>query len=518
MQSRSVYSDGEIVVHEGSIAEKALMQRFDFNLWLQEQIHSAPWWGLSLVFHLMLFLIITSFSNPYKPPEIEVPIVIPAVQDKEKKQIQVIKKIKPSELQPDPLIIKDIEHNDPVTKSTDNYKDLFTNSNVIGKGIYDTYGIGGGFGGGRPGGLNSVNIPINTATKSGLLWLARHQNSNGSWGAISFQHQCNGIKCSGTGDEQFDIGLTGLALLAFTGAGFKTNSRNREEGICFGDVVRNAADFLVHVQLPDGTFGSQRDGKFMYNQAIATYALTDLYGQSIETPAGIIFKEPAERAVKYLLKVQNPGKAWRYQPRDGQNDASVTGWVTMALKAAENYGISVPQNAFEDIKSFYDDITDSIYGKVGYTTLDSIAIKNNEDYRTIVIQPSMTAIGIMSRIFIDRNTRDPLIKLGVSQILSSLPEWDRTKSGIIDYYYWFYASYCLYQYDAPIGRSWNTWNEKIKDVLLNNQCTEKDGCAKGSWEPIDRWSSEGSRVYSTAINVLTLEVYYRLPAITSLHR
>ena len=31
----------------------------------------------------------------------------------------------------------------------------------------------------------------------------------------------------------------------------------------------------------------------------------------------------------------------------------------------------------------------------------------------------------------------------------------------------------------------------------------------GSWEPIDRWGGEGGRVYATAINALTLEVYYR---------
>ena len=116
----------------------------------------------------------------------------------------------------------------------------------------------------------------------------------------------------------------------------------------------------------------------------------------------------------------------------------------------------------------------------------------------------------MVRIFIDKKTTDPAIKLGVSQILARTPIWDTSNPCIIDYYYWFYATYCLNQYDGPSGPSWSQWNEKIKDVLLKHQRTKADGCANGSWDAIDRWSNEAGRVYCTAINVLTLEVYYRL--------
>ena len=344
-----------------------------------------------------------------------------------------------------------------------------------------------------------------------LKWLARHQNPDGSWGAKSFQRQCRSTKCLGAGDEQFDIGLTGLALLAFTGAGYRTSSlRDVYDGICFGDVVRNAAKYLIDRQLPDGSFSASKDGKFMYNQAICAYALADLYSQSMHSPAGLNFQEPVERAVKFLLESRNPGKAWRYQPRDGQNDTSVTGWVMMALKTADHCGITVPAEAFAGIKSFYDDVTDPNYGQVGYTEPGSKAVMSHEDIRNIMIQPSLTAIGVMTRIFIDKKASDPIIKLGVAEILKSLPAWDTSKSGVIDYYYWFYATYCLNQYDGPDGPGWKAWNEKMKDVLLKNQCSKADACADGSWEPIDRWSAEGSRVYATAINALTLEVYYRL--------
>ncbi len=47
------------------------------------------------------------------------------------------------------------------------------------------------------------------------------------------------------------------------------------------------------------------------------------------------------------------------------------------------------------------------------------------------------------------------------------------------------------------------------EALVKPQNVRSSGCKNGSWEPVDRWSCEGGRVYATAINALTLEVYYR---------
>ncbi len=50
----------------------------------------------------------------------------------------------------------------------------------------------------------------------------------------------------------------------------------------------------------------------------------------------------------------------------------------------------------------------------------------------------------------------------------------------------------------------------MKAALLPNQKLAKHGCENGSWDPSeDRWGFEGGRVYATAMNCLTLEVYYR---------
>ncbi|MFH1230163.1 MAG: prenyltransferase/squalene oxidase repeat-containing protein [Planctomycetota bacterium] len=508
----------EILIQEGSVAEKALANKFDFNLWFQGQLQLAPWWGISLAFHILLILFLASIPSVISRVVDEGPTVIEmkAPIDKETKKV---------EEQPDKPVEPEVSKTDEVeatsTEDIDANDEFDTESSLKGAGVYDTIGTDGGLGRKRKRGRigrQRVAKPEGDAVVAGLIWLAKHQNPDGSWGAKSFQNQCRDTRCSGIGDEQYNIGLTGLSMLAFTGAGYTNSSRDTYEDICFGDVVRKGALYLTGIQLSDGTFGGVREGKFMYNQALATYAMADLYALNMDNPAGVIFREPVERAVKYILDTQNPNKGWRYQPKSGQNDTSVSGWVAMALKAAEGCNIPVPPEAFANIKSFYDDVTDKNYGKVGYTELGSLAIRGDEDQRLVnanTIQPSLTAIGIMVRIFIDKKTTDPLIKLGVSQILSSLPTWDTSNPCIIDYYYWFYASYCLNQYDGPNGQSWTAWNEKIKDVLLKHQHIKSDGCANGSWDPIDRWSSEASRIYCTATNVLTLEVYYRLDIVKS---
>jgi hypothetical protein len=108
----------------------------------------------------------------------------------------------------------------------------------------------------------------------------------------------------------------------------------------------------------------------------------------------------------------------------------------------------------------------------------------------------------------DRKKNDPRVSGGCDLLLKDKPRWDGNQT---DFYYWYYASLALFQYDAPGGAKWKSWNEEMKNALVPHQNKPTAGCRRGSWEPVDRWSCEGGRVYATAINALTLEVYYRYP-------
>lgn len=505
------YYGQEIEIKDGSLASRLLEEKFDVSIWFQEQVLKlAPIWLASIGFHILILLIMSSIATGAKI-EIDDEITVVDLDKKIPPPVEEMKEeFKEEDIKKETLDEEILKPDVEQESDEDDDSDVITNSPLKGKGVYDTIGIGGGLGGGRGrrGGRRRASKQSEDAVLAGLIWLAKHQNPDGSWGAKRFMNQCKGVRCSGPGDEEFDIGLTGTTLLAFTGAGYTPSSKDTYEGYNFGEVVRKASNYLMGIQDSNGVYGGVKSGKFIYNQAIASYAVADLYGVIKDSPTGVIFKETAQKGIDYLISIQNPGKAWRYQPRDGQNDSSVSGWAAMAIKSAQTSELNVDPNVFASIKSFYDDVTNQTDGVVGYTELGSVAVKANE--RDPKIQPSLTAIGIMVRIFIDKKASDPVIKKGIDRILQDLPTWDPNHLGVVDYYYWFYASYCLNQFDGPDGPCWKKWNEQMKEVLLKNQHPKTDGCAWGSWDPIDRWGEEGSRVYSTAINVLTLEVYYRL--------
>jgi hypothetical protein len=375
-------------------------------------------------------------------------------------------------------------------------------------GVNDAMGTGAGGGGSgrygaRFGGRENLvakgggGSGTEDAVRAALRWLARHQSADGSWAAAGFSAQCAGDKCSGPGGRDFDTGDTGLALLAFLGAGFSHLSRDEfadparpGKTLRFGDAVKNGLKWLVAQQDADGCIGPRR-GHYMYDHAIAALALSEAYGMTNASTLQI----PAQKAVDFLVAAQNPGKGWRYVALSGDNDTSVTGWAAMALKSAEMSGLQFPKSCYEGTRAWFDEVTEGTYSRVGYTRKagpkDSLAL---------------TAIGVMCRIFMDKNKADPRLSNGCDLLLRDKPKWEPKE---IDYYYWYYGSLALFQFDGPGGAKWRAWNDDMKNVLVKNQNTASTGCRNGSWEPADRWSRQGGRVYATAINALTLEVYYR---------
>jgi hypothetical protein len=219
-----------------------------------------------------------------------------------------------------------------------------------------------------------------------------------------------------------------------------------------------------------------------------------------------ILKEPAQKAIDFLIASQNPGKGWRYSVKCQDNDTSVTGWAVMALKSAELAKLPFPTSAYDGAIAWLNEATEKDgYSATGYNARGTGRVfvpGRNEQFSH---HPSMSAVAVMSRIFIQKK-RDPSMA-SVNLMASDLPAW---KPGQVDFYYWYYASLALFQYDGPKGPFWAKWNEPMKNAIVPNQKTASHGCENGSWDPAaDRWGFEGGRVYAAAINCLTLEVYYR---------
>ena len=72
-------------------------------------------------------------------------------------------------------------------------------------------------------------------------------------------------------------------------------------------------------------------------------------------------------------------------------------------------------------------------------------------------------------------------------------------------YFWYYGTLCCF---LAGGEAWAQWNERLRTVLPAAQATD------GSFPPIDVYARQAGdtkqdRSYTTAMCVLSLEIYYR---------
>ena len=348
------------------------------------------------------------------------------------------------------------------------------------------------------------------AVSAGLKWLARHQAKNGSWKTSGYSSECGKIgKTSGggrcvpnPGHKDLDDGVTGLALLAFLGAGQTHLSKDKHDGIHYGDVVRKAIQRMMSRQDREGCITSRNNQKYMYSHAICTLALVEARALTKSN----LFKDTTRKAIDFLVKAQNPGMAWRYSYRCGDNDTSVTFWAALALRAGAHAGFTVPDSAFDGTKAWLDEVTDRNYGRVGYTHKNTRKVFVPGLNEKFDHHEALTSAGVFHRIILGEGRSKPVVSSGVHLLLRDYPRWERDG---IDFYYWHLGTLALFQYDGPNGDMWSKWNTRLKEALVKHQNPAGKGCKAGSWEPVGRWCREGGRVYATALNVLTLETYYR---------
>ncbi|OHB77805.1 MAG: hypothetical protein A2Z34_02720 [Planctomycetes bacterium RBG_16_59_8] len=356
---------------------------------------------------------------------------------------------------------------------------------------------------------NGGNKLSELAVEKGLRWLQRHQSSNGMWSAARYVEQCNREGLCGAirgqkdiGSSMHDVGITGLSLLCYLGAGYSHKNDHP-----YRATVESAVAYLTAIQQPGGVIdvaGSRRT----YNHVIATLALAEAYAMTADDA----LRRPVKRAIEYLQEIQQKGGGWDYtSDRTNRNDMSITGWVVMAFRAAEAKGIAVAPDVLDKIRDLVERRTKKT-GELEYAELaPGIRRRGN----------GMTAVGLLCRLYLDMKDEEmtPLI---ANRLLNNRPDWAKlaeidkkidSKGDVpnindtIDnnFYYWYYGTLAMFHME---GEYWQKWNSVLRDTLVNNQ--RFAGCKEGSWDPIDGWMShEGGRIYSTTLNVLNLEIYYR---------
>jgi hypothetical protein len=353
--------------------------------------------------------------------------------------------------------------------------------------------------GAGPGPESAARSTSASAVDLALDYLLRHRDPDGHWSCSGFTAQCQQNRCDGNGDPRLDVGVTGLALLAFLGAGNAPNGREHRDE--HRDTVREGLRWLIERQDPgSGLFGdADSHTDFLYDHAIATLAMTQGYGVAREPQ----YRASAEKAIHYIESARNPGKAWRYSvPPNGENDVSVTGWMVMALRSAKDNGLDVDPGAFEGAKSFVDRMTDETTWRTGYYTRGGVSGREPGAAERWPAEKSeaMTAVAMGCRLRFDENPdRSPALRGGADLLLDRLPLWDE-RQGTIDYYYWYHGTYAMHRMG---GRDWSEWERNMNAAILGSQRT--DGDEAGSWDPqYDPWGRRGGRIYSTAILALAL--------------
>jgi len=346
------------------------------------------------------------------------------------------------------------------------------------------------------------------AVHAGLGWLVRHQAADGSWGSHSFGERCLASDaCAGRGYKTYDVGVTALALYALVAAGCAPGS---EAEPAHAAAAGLGLKWLVAQQDEAGGVGPADVLKPMYNHAVAALALCEAC-----RAGGDDLRGPAQRAIDFLLAGRSPEKGWRYKPRASDHDTSVTGWALCALYSARAAGLRVESDVFRELEEYFEEATDERYARVGYTGKEDAGLKitvpgKNENY---INHDTMTAIGIFAEILLDNRAGAPRLGFQVDMVGQDLPRWDKVHL-TNDYYYWYYGTSALLAWGAPEDpdrKRWERWNAALIKALVDNQAAA--GCSAGSWDADDRWSFEAGRVYATALNVLTLESYYRVPAL-----
>jgi hypothetical protein len=342
------------------------------------------------------------------------------------------------------------------------------------------------------------SVETEAAVAAGLKYLADMQRQDGSWGDRSNQSEKYG---------EVRVGKTGLCLLAFLGAGHTADSNTEHSR-----VAKDAVRFLLDTQRGrTGHFGVTS----AYGHGIATYALAECYALTNASE----LKLPLQRAVTEILRNQHGGRGdarrfggWGYfgnelRIQDKWPRASVTAWQVMALESARLGGLEVPDEAFENAKTFLVGCMDQRRGAFRYSHDPS---RLNGSYSTL---PGSTPASLFALSLLEVDLESREFESAWRFLAERRPE-EYTYRGDDAFvyeahgnlYFWYYASLASMRRG---GNTWKHWNANLQETLLPSQRDD------GSWKPISTYArnyagdDSQDASYSTAMNVLSLEVYYR---------
>jgi hypothetical protein len=301
---------------------------------------------------------------------------------------------------------------------------------------------------------------VTAATDKALAYLASKQRPDGGWADNN--------------------AVNGLALLAFLGRGHVPGRGP------YKDVLEKGKKFVLSKQQPTGFLGFGS----MYEHGLATLALAEMYGMDPDPE----LEAKLRLAVDLIIKCQSPAGGWRYSPAPVDQDLSVTVMQIVALRAANNAEVPVPEATIKKAIAYVQSCAaPAPGGGYGYGGPGS--------------GPQTSAAGALSLQLLGKQD-DPSVGRALEYVASIPIAWNNSGPNYF-YYFHYYAIQANYQAG---GKYWDGWHPRIRELLLEKQ--NKDG----SWDvPPGTAEQEGTvgpnKVYWTAMGSVVLDIYMHfLPA------
>lgn len=329
----------------------------------------------------------------------------------------------------------------------------------------------------KEGGTNLTEASV----ARGLRWLASVQNNDGSWSLKNYN------RSDRKGNKGDSMG-TALALLPFLGAG-----QTHEFGV-YKKTVAGGLRWLLENQKDNGDLrGNTSSQAGMYAHGQATIVLCEALALTGDRQ----FFDPVQRAIDFIESAQHGAGGWRYRPGQA-GDTSVFGWQMMALQSARaaGMGVKIDSKTFVRADNFLDTVSSQPRGSDKLLSGAAYGYQPRREATDV-----MTAEAILCRMYLGWRKDDPRMKAAVDWLIKEhLPS-----SKDRNLYYWYYGTQVMHHYG---GEPWKQWNQRIRTLLIGSQ--NRRGRYPGSWTPNDfEWGEKGGRIYTTAMAVCTLEVYYR---------
>ena len=314
-------------------------------------------------------------------------------------------------------------------------------------------------------GAPELTAEASQAIDRGLKFLLTVQKEDGSWDS--------------NGEGGHAVGITSLALMAFM-----SNAHFPGFGP-YGEQLDHGMKWLLKIakESPSGLLASPHGGHAMYEHGLATLALSEIWGMARDPEDDDAAQRALEKAVDVILRSQNPGGGWRYQPQaDGGEDTSCTMTVFHALASARQAGIAVPNETISKLTKYLKDAQDAKTGGFTYAPRG----------RARPTLPCTAGGAYIAQLSGLRDTE--LVNSALRYLKSQTPGIFKNMN------YYYYGHYYAIQAMVQAGdEEYAEWYPKIRDALISKQTSN------GSWDK----GRVGGPSYSTPMAVIILATPHR---------